>query len=330
MVKKYKITDGSSKHVEQATLLEPANNSAANQNEQDEIREVSFQLSQIKKKHDEAKKMGNKKQEELEQIRKEIEQLRMQEVQAEGPTHEMKTRLEMLEQSLGEIKYKIEEEIYTRSSYMHMLDRMKKDYIAAKIQSGEHEKSLRNKSQILELEQQKQRKIKEERLQAKAIFEGLLRNVEKEQNDRKLRILELQKCIKNKEDSVRKRIERQRRNQEIAEAAANENKDSSELKMRENLYIQKLWNSFMRKKMENEMMKSAQIDEAFKAIKTATGVNDVQEMVKKFLTREQTYSHLLVNVSESERKTDQLKKQNDELVARLHQLNIDHQEGEGE
>ena len=37
---------------------------------------------------------------------------------------------------------------------------------------------------------------------------------------------------------------------EIAEAAANENKDSSELKMRENLFIQKLWNSFMRKKME--------------------------------------------------------------------------------
>ena len=42
MAKKFKINDGSSKYVEQATLLEPANNSAANQNEQDEIREVSF------------------------------------------------------------------------------------------------------------------------------------------------------------------------------------------------------------------------------------------------------------------------------------------------
>ena len=72
--------------------------------------------------------------------------------------------------------------------------------------------------------------------------------------------------------------------------------------MRENLYIQKLWNSFMRKKMESEMRKSNVIDEAFKAIKTATGVTDVQEMVKKFLSREQTYSMLLVNVSESDRK----------------------------
>ena len=74
------------------------------------------------------------------------------------------------------------------------------------------------------------------------------------------------------------------------------------------------------------MRESAQIDEAFKSIKTATGVTDVQEMVKKFLTREQTYSHLLVNVSESERKVDKLKKDNDELRARLHELKIDSQE----
>jgi hypothetical protein len=39
--------------------------------------------------------------------------------------------------------------------------------------------------------------------------------------------------------------------------------------------INKLWNAFMRKKMEKEMKASAEIDEAFKKIKTATGVNDV-------------------------------------------------------
>lgn len=64
----------------------------------------------------------------------------------------------------------------------------------------------------------------------------------------------------------------------------------TELKMRETLYLNKLWNTFMRKKMEREMAKSSAIDEAFKLIKTSTGVNDVQEMVKKFLSREQTYN----------------------------------------
>ena len=48
-----------------------------------------------------------------------------------------------------------------KNTYMHMLDRMKKDYIAMKIQTGEMESSLRNKSQILELETEKQRKTNE-------------------------------------------------------------------------------------------------------------------------------------------------------------------------
>jgi len=69
-----------------------------------------------------------------------------------------------------------------------------------------------------------------------------MKNIEKEQKDRQERIHELQKCIRNKELAVQKRIERQRRNQQIAEDAANENKDSSEIKMREALVIQKLWN----------------------------------------------------------------------------------------
>ena len=75
--------------------------------------------------------------------------------------------------------------------------------------------------------------------------------------------------------------------------------------------------------MENEMMKSQNIEDAFKAIKTATGIVDVQEIVKKFLTREQTYSQLLVNVSESESKIDRLKRDNDELRNRLHDLKMD-------
>ena len=109
MAKKFKINDGASKDVETATLLEHANNNSASQNEKDEIREVSQQLAQIKKKHDEAKKLGNKKEDELAKVKKEIDQLYVQEVSAEGPTHQVKGKIEMLEESLGETNYKTDE-----------------------------------------------------------------------------------------------------------------------------------------------------------------------------------------------------------------------------
>jgi len=41
-----------------------------------------------------------------------------------------------------------------------MLERMKKDFIAAKIKSSEQDASLKNKSSILELENQKARSVK--------------------------------------------------------------------------------------------------------------------------------------------------------------------------
>lgn len=87
--------------------------------------------------------------------------------------------------------------------------------------------------------------------------------------------------------------------------------------MREKLYIQKLWNAFMRKKMDMEMNKTKKIDEAFKEIKTQTRVTDVQEMVKKFLTRESTYSQLLSKVSEFESHMENLRKDHIVLEERL-------------
>lgn len=79
----------------------------------------------------------------------------------------------------------------------------------------------------------------------------------------------------------------------------------------------------MKQKMKKEMEKSKAIDDAFKEIKTATRVADVQEMVKKFLTRESTYSQLLAKVSEFERHMENLKRDNDALKERLNELNID-------
>ena len=93
--------------------------------------------------------------------------------------------------------------------------------------------------------------------------------------------------------------------------------------MRNYLYINKLWNNFMKKKMHKEMENSRSIDEAFKQIKTHTGVTDVQAMVRRFQTREQTYTALLQTVSTSEAKVDTLKKDNEELTSKLQDLQID-------
>lgn len=58
-------------------------------------------------------------------------------------------------------------------------------------------------------------------------------------------------------------MDRVRRQSEIAEAAANENKDQNEVKLRENYSIQKLWSQFYKMKMNKEMKRSYLIEDAF-------------------------------------------------------------------
>lgn len=106
----------------------------------------------------------------------------------------------------------------------------------------------------------------------------------------------------------------------IAEQAANEKKDSNELKMQENFLAQKFWSAFLKTKMEKEMKQNFQYENAFQKIRAATGDSDVQEIVQKFLTRESTYSQLLSSVSEQEEKIDALRNDNELWREKLHEL----------
>ena len=72
----------------------------------------------------------------------------------------------------------------TKRTYSHMLHRMEQDYIATKIKTNELEKSLTTKRAVIAMEEEKGRGSKEERLQSKGIFDGLMKNIEKEQRDR--------------------------------------------------------------------------------------------------------------------------------------------------
>lgn len=122
--------------------------------------------------------------------------------------------------------------------------------------------------------------------------------IDEDHRQRQEEMSALDKSIKNKKDALNRRIERMKRQQEIAEAAANDKKDSNELKMQENFLAQKFWSSFLKTKMEREMKRTYEFENAFQKIRAATGYSDVQDIVQKFLTREQTYAQLLYSVGE--------------------------------
>ena len=161
------------------------------------------------------------------------------------------------------IKEEHEFELMYQRCYQHMIERMKKDLIAIKIKANELGDSYKQKESIMNDESEKSRKTKELRMQAKTKLENLMKQIDLEQKKRQERIQSLQKSIRNKEEALQRRMERVRRQQEIAESAANENKDSNELKMQENYMVQRLWSSYLKRKMEKEMKRTFEIEDAF-------------------------------------------------------------------
>jgi hypothetical protein len=93
--------------------------------------------------------------------------------------------------------------------------------------------------------------------------------------------------------------------------------------------VQKLWCSFLKTKMDREMKKYHEFEDAFQRIRTSTGNGDVEEMVTKFLTRESIYAQLLRAVNENETKLQQLRQENDSKAELLHNLKIENSNGGG-
>ena len=65
--------------------------------------------------------------------------------------------------------------------------------------------------------------------------------------------------------------------------------------------------------MQREIKKFSSVEQGFQKIKAATGVTDANEIVRKFLGREQTYSHLLISIAEYEKKIDFIRRNNEDL-----------------
>lgn len=63
LTRKFGIDEGGNKFMSTNTMNDPQNKNQANQNEADELLEVSMQLAEIKAKYDDIKKRADRKQE---------------------------------------------------------------------------------------------------------------------------------------------------------------------------------------------------------------------------------------------------------------------------
>merc|ERR1711976_104122 len=150
---------------------------------------------------------------------------------------------------------------------------------------------------------------KAELAQFRAAYEEERRQKDKELSERKQyvqsRIDQTQKLEKRERLRRTQEMEAQQRQLEEQQKAGG---------------LQAMQNSTADARTEEEQEKLTQYEEAFRKIKEATGVSDVQEVIQKFITQEDTHRNLLEMTKEAQAKIDQLNAEKSELKAKVEEL----------
>jgi len=92
----------------------------------DERKEISANLTGLKKKFDETREYCNKKEKEINWMRGELDKLKSTEQHFKDDSHKISSKTENLEGSIEAYSLRLEEANERKRSYLHMLDRMKK------------------------------------------------------------------------------------------------------------------------------------------------------------------------------------------------------------
>lgn len=230
----------------------------------------------------------------------------------------------------SEIKSKLEStrssfayESINKKNYSHMISTMKQDLQRTMIETNKLEDGIKKRQALLENEKLEYNKVKVEKYRAQSGLDQMTRNVEEDQKKTQAKVEQLTKQINEKTQAVSRRLQRMKHQQMVKEAARTDQTDQNENKLREQLLIYKFWNTFLRRKMEREIQNNSDASEAFERIRASTGLEDFQEIVKKFLSRENTYTQLLEAVTEAERQKEKVKQENDKLTEELREKRIE-------
>ena len=119
--------------------------------------------------------------------------------------------------------------------------------------------------------------------------------------------------IEQKLDFIRAAEERKERQVKIAQDAKKTSGDKDENEKREKLEILYLINNYLQKKMENELEKNRDIEDAFSRIRLICGTNNLKSIIEKVLLKDKKYNYTIKQINEKEQEKKKLTKEIEEL-----------------
>ena len=265
----------------------------------EDLKEISLQLSILKKKHDLNRDSNVLHDTNIVKLKKQLESFKQEEDKTLNRLESLKREVARLEDSIQEILLKQENANSATKIYNHILERMKINKMKLDQQNETIIKAVKTNNKTLLDEIEISRKQKESKIKTKKALEIVKTFIDKETKEKSEMVEGIAVDVKKKQESTQKREESYKRQIEIAETAANEDREMRATQMREGVIVHKFWFLYMQKKLEYDIEKLCHIENAFEKVRKNSNINHASEMVTKFLTTEIDFNELRRIVEES-------------------------------
>ena len=277
-------------------------------------------LLSLKKEHDNIKMESKKITDETERLEKKIMMIQQMDAKTNKKNIESKVENENIQKAIIATRERLKEEEYKKKTLTALLKKIKKDI-------NINEKSLQksyDKQNILNQKLQKekllQNEIKAKGNQINSQIDTQNKKNNHDEGEYKLQVQYYNTIIDQKMDFIRAAEERKERQIKIAQDAKKTSGDKDENEKREKLEILYLINNYLQKKMENELEKNKDIEDAFSKIRLICGTNNLKNIINKVLLKDKKYNYAIKQINEKEQEKKKLTKEIEELNKKFMEL----------
>mgnify|MGYP001250346639 CR=1 FL=1 len=250
---------------------------------------------------------GNKaKEKQLKIIEDELKDLQRS---SSRPAHEanpLMRQIRTLENRLDKAMIKYNEAQSIRKTYDQIVKRLKEERVNFDNQLGAIEATLHAKEHDYEELLLMSHDASHAKDVARAELVKLQSLVGEERKAREKELNERRNAVTAREEMHTRMVEREKARQDIVLEAKGDLSAEAEEALKKNLVTNALHHQLNQNVMEGEQQVMSAYEAAFRKIKEATGVGDVNEVIQKFVTQKDTEKNLMSMTREAQARIDQL------------------------
>ena len=277
-------------------------------------------LLAYKKEHDNIKMESKKILDETERLEKKIKMIKQMDTRTGKKNVESKIENENIKKAIEATKERLKEEEYKKKTLQALLTKIKKDINLNEItlQKSYDKQNILN--QKLQKEKLLQNEIKAKGNQINKYIADQLEKNKFDDSEYKLQVKYYETIIKQKKEFIKAAEERKERQMKIAQDAKKTSGDKDETEKREKLEMLYLINNYLQKKMETELEKNRDIEDAFSKIRLICGTNNLKTIIDKVLMKDKKYNYTIRQINEKEKEKIKLTKEIAELNKKFMEL----------